>query len=155
MSWSGLGGRLREALVARSIPVYAPVMRSIVPLFLAIALSAGCASLADDLRRTETAYSQAQYQRAAIWLVDLERYTAQMDTDVRARFFFMRGMTAYHLGQQGDALHYLALAREVAGDDATALRSRWRQTLTDTLGELEGSTPAPEASEDQNVDGES
>ena len=130
-------------------------MRTIAPLLLVIGLMAGCASLADDLRRTETAYSQAQYQRASIWLVDLERHAAEMDTDVRARFFFMRGMTAYHLGQPGEALHYLALAREVAGDDATALRSRWRQTLTSTLGELEGTTTSNESDAASESMGES
>jgi len=104
---------------------------------------AGCAALADDLRRVEAAYSGARYEDAMVWLVTLERSAPQMDEDQRARFFFMRGMTAYRLGDERVARHYLALAREIAGPDARALRSEWRQVLTRTMDEVE--TPETES----------
>ncbi len=103
---------------------------------------AGCAALADDLRRAEAAYTAARYEDTQAWLVNLERSTPQMDSDQRARFFFMRGMTAYRLGDQAVARHYLALAQETAGEDSAALRSDWRQVLTRTMGELETQGPA-------------
>ena len=124
-------------------------MRFLVHVLFTLCLLGGCASLADDIRRTETAYTQAQYQRAETWLIDLEPQVSEMEVDVRARYFFMRGMTAFHLSRRSEARHYLALAREVAGDDATALRSRWRETLTETLSELEG-TPGGNGSAQGN-----
>jgi hypothetical protein len=112
------------------------MLRTLLLLALCSAI-AGCAALADDLRRVEAAYSGARYQDAMVWLVSLEDSAPQMEEDQRARFFFMRGMTAYRLGDERGARHYLALAQEIAGPDARALRSEWRQVLTRTMGEVE------------------
>jgi hypothetical protein len=44
-------------------------------------------------------------------------------------------MTAYRLGQRNDALHYLALAREVEEDTST-LTADQKRTMERTLTEL-------------------
>ena len=99
--------------------------------------SSGCAALRDDLSRAEQSYDQNRYDEALIWLVSLEDDTPDMDPDIRARFYYLRGMTAYRLGHRDDALHFLALTRELAGDEnSTALRPEWRESLARILTEL-------------------
>lgn len=107
-----------------------------------VALAAGalalvaCASLRDDLLRAEASFDAARYDDALVWLEDLERDAGEMDPDQRARFFYLRGMTAYRLGKRPDALHYLALAREVAGPRHQGLRTEWGRQMDRVLEEL-------------------
>ena len=109
----------------------------VAPVLLLIACSVGCAALRDDMQRAEDSYEQARYDDSLVWLGDLEDDTPHMDVDMRARFYYLRGMTSYRLGHRDDALHYLALAREVAGEETSrALRPEQRQTMTRTLDEL-------------------
>lgn len=111
--------------------------RQIGTAALALALLAGCSALRDDMQRAENAYDEARYDAALVWLDDLEEDTPDMDVDMRARFYYLRGMTAYRLGHRSPALHYLALAREVSGEEATgALLPEQRQTMERTLAEL-------------------
>ena len=101
------------------------------------ALTVGCAALKDDMRRAEDSYEQANYEHALVWLDDLEDDSPDMDTEMRARFYYLRGMTAYRLGHRNDALHYLAVAREVAGEESQgALRPEWREQMDRALAEL-------------------
>jgi hypothetical protein len=93
------------------------------------------------MRRAEDAYDQARYETARIWLVDLERRAPGMSRPMRARYFYLRGMTEYRLGHRLDALHYLAVARELAGDDSAVLRDEQRDLLARTLAELEPRDP--------------
>jgi len=86
--------------------------------------------------RAQDAYEQARYEESLTWLEALERDVPDMDADMRARYFYLRGMTAFRMSDRADALHYLALAREVAGPQARALRSEWRLKLERTLREL-------------------
>ncbi len=117
------------------------------PFFLMLVLAAaalGCGGVADDLTRAESAYDQAQYDTAEVWLLDLDRSVASMDVGQRARYFYVRGMTSYRLGQRDDALHFLALAREEAGNEqASALPEQQRRTMERALTEL---TPTEAAS---------
>lgn len=99
-------------------------------------LTAGCAALRDDMQRAENAYTAARYEDALVWLEDLESDTPDMDPDMRARFYYLRGMTAYRLGKRNHALHYLAVCREVAGEDGGALDPEWRKTMERLLEEL-------------------
>lgn len=96
----------------------------------------GCAALSEDLQRGEEAFEQASYEEALVWFADLDDDVPRMDTDMQARFYYLRGMTSYRLGQRDDALHYLAICREVTGDDARLLRPEWAQNVTRTLDEL-------------------
>jgi len=102
-----------------------------------VLLALGCAALKNDMQLAETAYDEARYDEALIWLDDLEKDTPDMDVEMQARFYYLRGMTAYRLGHRNDALHYLAVAREVAGEESvTTLRPEWRQAMDRTLTEL-------------------
>lgn len=106
-------------------------------LLTTVVVLGGCAALQDDMQRAEVAYDQARYEEALVWLDDLEDDSPEMDLDMRARFYYLRGMTAYRLGHRNHALHYLAVAREVAGDPSTgALRAEQRQTMERALTEL-------------------
>jgi hypothetical protein len=114
-----------------------------------------CAALSDDMNRAETAYGAARYEDTLIWLRDLEDDAPSMDLEMRARYYYLRGMTEYRLGHRGDSLHYLAVAREVTGDGGAGLRPEWRQIMDRTLTEL---TPRglthrpPEAGSDGEVE---
>src|SRR5688572_2449533 len=110
---------------------------SALSIALSAALSApGCAAVADEMRRAEASYEQARYQNTLIWLTDLEDDAPGMDQEMRARYFYLRGMTEYRLGHRQDALHYLAVAREISGDQGAGLRPEWRQIMDTTLTEL-------------------
>lgn len=115
-------------------------MRCLCATLISLSLSFGCAALSEDLRRAEATYERAEYENALVWLEDLERQVPDMDPELRARFYYLRGMTAYRLGQRTDALYYLALAREVAGERGVGLRDAWRSTLEGTLEELTPTT---------------
>lgn len=104
--------------------------------FLAVVLLVGCAALKEDMQHAETAFDAARYDESLVWLVDLEPDATDMDTQMRARFYYLRGMTAYRLGKRADALHYLALAREVAGEQNDGLRPEWATAMTRTITEL-------------------
>jgi hypothetical protein len=103
---------------------------------LASCLLFGCAAVSDDLRRAEEAFNNNYYEDALTWLVDLEDDAAGMDDQSAARYYYLRGRTEYLLGHRGNALHYLAVAREVAGDQGAGLRPEWRQQMDRTLEEL-------------------
>ena len=60
---------------------------------------------------------------------------------MRARYFYLRGMSEYRLGHRLDALHYLVVAREILGDDQRILREEQRELLARTLEELEPREP--------------
>src|SRR5690606_23219549 len=96
-------------------------------------------------QRSEAAYDAARYEDAQVWLEALEADVVALDAPRRARFYFLRGMTAERLGQRADALHYLSLAREAAGSTGAGLRDEQRRTLETTLATLvpEGRTYRP------------
>ena len=85
------------------------------------AFAPGCAATATEMRRAEQSYDEARYEAAEVWLVDLEPRAPGMDGETRALYFYLRGMTEYRLGQRLRALHYLAVAREVAGERSAGL----------------------------------
>ena len=96
----------------------------------------GCSALSDDLERARLLYKEAHYEAGTEWLVELESMTGTMTSVQRASFYYLRGMTAYRLGQRQDALHYLALAAELQRRDAELVRRQWRPVLARTLAEL-------------------
>jgi hypothetical protein len=109
----------------------------------ALLLGGGCAAMRDDLRRAEVAFDQAKYEDVLVWLDALERDLPHMEREQRIRFYYLRGTTAYRLEDKPTARHYLALCREEARRDGTALRLAWRRELERLLAEL----TAPEAEE--------
>jgi hypothetical protein len=132
------------------------------PRLLALALVAsvtsGCGALAGELHTAETRYDEARYDEALVWLSDLEDDLPDMDADQQARFYFLRGMTAYRTGERDEALHYLALAREVVEATDATLPPAWQTQLTSTLAELVPDTATfharPEPSEDLDASAE-
>lgn len=114
-------------------------MRSAVSISLLLGMLSSlgaCAAVSDDMRRAEQSYELARYEDTLIWLRDLEDDAPSMGLAMRARYYYVRGMTEYRLGHRGDALHYLAVAREVAGDQGAGLSPEWRQIMDRTLTEL-------------------
>lgn len=110
-------------------------MRRPLAVLLAIVLG-GCAATASEMRRAEEAYEQARFDAARTWLVDLEDRAPSMDDAMRARYFYLRGMSEYRVGNRLAALHYLAVARELTGERARGLREEQQQLLAGTLEEL-------------------
>ncbi|MEO0322752.1 MAG: hypothetical protein AAF447_07330 [Myxococcota bacterium] len=82
-------------------------------LLVALGLCAGCVSFRDDLARAEALYVDARYEEAEVWFVALAPELRDAVTVDRLRYNYLRGMTAYRLEARGDALHHLALAREL------------------------------------------
>lgn len=108
----------------------------LLPILVLGSLLGGCAAIADDMHRAEQSYETARYENTLIWLRDLEDDAPGMDVEMRARYYYLRGMTEYRLGHRADALHYLAVAREITSDGGAGLRPEWRQIMERTLTEL-------------------
>lgn len=114
--------------------------RTFLALLWVVAFSA-CAATASEMRRAEEAYEQARFDAARVWLVDLEPRAPGMDGPMRARYFYLRGMAEYRLGNRLEALHYLEVAHELVGDGQRTLREEQQELLTRTLTELEPRDP--------------
>ena len=112
---------------------------------LALSLCA-CAALRDDMKRAESSFEQARYEDVMVWLDELEPSVPDMAQPMRARFYYLRGLTAFRLGQKRRARHYLALCREEAGPEQASLRPEWRTNMASALAELTADPRNPEAS---------
>lgn len=110
----------------------------------------GCVALASELETAATLYDDAHYEAAQRWLEELSGQSGSMTRTQQARYYYLRGMTAYRLRQRQDALHYLALARVAADSTGAALRPERRVILERTLREL---TPADASHQARNADG--
>jgi hypothetical protein len=100
----------------------------------------GCAAVRDDLRRAESAFDEARYENAEVWLASLEEDIPSMEREMRIRYYYLRGVTAYRLGDKARARHFLALCREESAEgDAKSLglRTEWRASLEKLLAELD------------------
>ncbi|MDH5490868.1 MAG: hypothetical protein OEY14_02730 [Myxococcales bacterium] len=104
-------------------------------LLLLLALLIGCAAISDDMLRAQEAYEQSEYDDALVWLSDLEDDSPDMDLNMRARFYFLRGMTAYRLGKRTEALHYLAVCREITREGAV-IEPSWQEEMEELVTEL-------------------
>ena len=105
-------------------------------MLLMLLVASGCAQLSEEMRTVEAGYREARYEDVVVWLDDIEHDVPDMEPQERARFYYLRGMSAHRLGDHDEALHYLALAREVAGPEGRGLRDAWKGQLTDTLAQL-------------------
>jgi hypothetical protein len=106
-----------------------------VPLLVLLTTTACGAALA-DLRRGEESYEEARYEAAQEWLQDIELAAPGFARADRTRYFYTRGMTEYRLEHRPEALYYLAMAREFAGEDDEGLRGEQVDILARTLAEL-------------------
>ncbi len=100
-------------------------------------LFTACAAVRDDMRRAEAAFDEARYEQVEIWLAELQSSVPDMDRPTRARFYYLRGIASYRLGDARSARHYLALSREEAEKQGVGLRSDWRVNLAKVLAEID------------------
>jgi len=114
----------------------------VLPLVL---LAAGCGTLSQQLSTAQKLYADARYEEALEWLVELEREVPSMNDGELARFHYLRGMTAHRLGQQDDALHFLALAEVAAARGPRLLSPSRRVVMERTLLELMPRDASPHA----------
>lgn len=109
----------------------------------------GCTSVAKDLGTVSLLYRDARYEAASAWLSQLSLEVPSMDLRERAKFHYLRGMTAYRLYQYSDAAHELALAASAVAATGDALTDEQRGMLDQTLAEVSlsasymTSAPAP------------
>lgn len=106
-----------------------------VPVLILLTTTACGAALA-DLRRAEESYEEARYEAALEWLQDIEQVAPSFGRPDRTRYFYTRGMTEYRLEHRPEALYYLVIAREFAGDDQEGLEGEQVDILARTLAEL-------------------
>lgn len=114
--------------------------RAAIALPLIALLAVGCTGLGDDLRRAEQAFSEARYEDVEEWLGDLEPSVGKMSTPLRARYYYLAGMSAYRIGDRAEARHALALCREELALSEEKLPPAWNHNLESALGELEPAT---------------
>jgi hypothetical protein len=109
-----------------------------VACWLLIALTqCACSALRDDLRHAEVAFVEARYEDVRAWLADLEPNVTDLPRPLRARYYYMAGVTAERLGDRASARHYLLLCREEAQREGNGLSDDRRRNLALTLAELE------------------
>ena len=96
----------------------------------------GCASVTSDLQRAQLLYKDARYEETEAWLGELEHDAPSMSPAELARFHYLRGMTAFRLGQRDEALHFLALADALAAQALDRLPPGWNDVMQRTLAEL-------------------
>ncbi len=96
----------------------------------------GCAALKTDLKQAEESYANAQYEDTIAWLRDIEPSIGDLDDEQLVTYYYLRGMSAHRLGRNPDAVHYLALARELLDQGTGRLRPGWRRTLERSLAQL-------------------
>jgi hypothetical protein len=115
------------------------------PVFACVLLVAACTSTATELRTAQALYKDARYEEALLWLTELQEQTASMNRDELARFYYLRGMTGFRLGQREDALHYLVLAEQLSNEDSARLPQAWRPVMERTLQEITPTSASPHA----------
>lgn len=104
-------------------------------------LALGCGGMSGALHRAESAYDEARYEDATTWLEDVEPGVHGADPSLRARFHYLRGMTAFHLKDARRARYHLALANVLSEDDRDrVLGVEWSKRLDRTLQGLTGTS---------------
>lgn len=117
-------------------------------LFVALAVlassAAACSNHPEQLARAESHFQSNRYQLALSNLEDLEIHRPTMSVSERVRYDVVRGMAHLRLRQSRDARYWLALAREEAAQEPTALTQSMRDeiervvVLTDPLATSSG-----------------
>ena len=126
-----------RAIVPRSFNSH----RFIVAGCVAWLIFAGaCTSVSKDLATVSALYRDARYEAASAWLQQLSLEIPSMDLRERAKFHYLRGMTAYRLYSYSDAAHELALAASAVAATGDALSDEQRGMLDQTLAEVALST---------------
>ena len=130
---------LRPAIERRHPAVPAIEDRRLATTALLIAALGGllgCATVEADLATAHRLYRDAHYEAAERWLAEVEPEVALLATPARARFYYLRGMCAYRLGQREDARHYLVLGSRLLARDGSAVDPEGRAALQRALADL-------------------
>jgi hypothetical protein len=90
---------------------------------------AACANHPEQLARAETHFQQNRYRLALSNLEDLEQHRPTMSVSERVRYDVARGMAHLRLDEARDARYWLALAREEAAAEPTALTRSMRDEI--------------------------
>lgn len=108
----------------------------------AITALTACTTLEADLATAHRLYRDAHYEAAERWLVEVEREATTLPTADRARFYYLRGMCAYRLGQREDARHYLVLGSQLLKLDDSQVDMEGQAALGRALQDLLHDGPA-------------
>ncbi len=100
-----------------------------------------CAALSDDMKRVESAFSEARYEDVRVWLKDLEPKLPEMSRRLRTQYYYIAGITSARLGDKPNARHYLALCREEAAIEGFGLTEERQRNLALTLREIDEVSP--------------
>lgn len=119
-------------------------MRSVLPTLLVLSLAA-CAHIDHRIESAAASFDDARYDDALVWLADLDDDVGRMPLEDEAYFYYLRGMTAYRLDRRTDALHDLALARELVEAHTLTPEGLDAALLERTLAELVPTTATFEA----------
>jgi hypothetical protein len=111
-------------------------MRALL-LLLACLLVSACAALSDDMKRVESAFTEARYEDVRVWLKDLEPSVPDMSRKLRTQYYYVAGITSARLGDNASARHYLVLCREEAATEGFGLTEERQRNLALTLREVE------------------
>lgn len=96
-----------------------------------------CSGLSDDMKRVQSAFDEARYEDVEVWLRDLSTSLPVMSRKLRARYYYIAGITAARLDQPARARHYLVLCREEAALDGFGLTEAQQRNMQLTLRELQ------------------
>jgi len=110
------------------------------PFWLAAALilaAPACSTYRDDLARSQHAFEENRHEEALALLRLLEPDTAQLSTNERARYAYIRGMTDFRIGYKADARHWLAVAKAMDEKRPGIIPPDWRTRLDTSLAELD------------------
>jgi hypothetical protein len=105
-------------------------------LFAVACGAIGCATYKDELARGQTAYEGNHHEQALAIFRGLENDQSHFDPAERARYAYLRGMTDFRIGYRADARHWLGVAKEIDGQNKSALPEQWKSRLETTLADL-------------------
>lgn len=120
-------------------------MRSAPLVTCLLLVAAACTTTASELRASQALYKDARYEECQRYLEALELEVEAMNDRDLTRFYYLRGMTAFRLGQADEALHYLALAATLTDEDALRLPEAWLPIMRRTLEQVTPATASPHA----------
>lgn len=106
-------------------------------LALAIAALLACTTARDDLRRAEAAFAEARYEDVEAWTRELAPELPRMNPSLRARYYYLSGMSAFRMHKPVPARHALALCREELALSQVQLPETWTRNLRAALSELD------------------